>query len=129
MSTKYAIYLTVCVATIAFVAGLALPVFVDLPVFWYRPAERAWLFAVHPPGVAMDFFGRCLLAVAIAAVTTAIVYPVTRRVLRRDPTSATVTLFGAWTITLAGFAIAFFAWHLANRTPIPPPIPSWYQPR
>ena len=129
MSTKHAVYLATCVAVIAFAVGLALPAFVDVPVLWYRPAEREWLFAVHPPGIAMDFFGRCVLATSIAAVVTAVTYLFTRRIMRRDPAPVTLAMYGAWSIAFTLIAIAYFGWRLAHRTPVPPPVPSWYQPR
>ena len=94
MSAKHAVHLAVCVAVIAFAVGLALPAFVPMPMLWYRPVEHDWLLEVHASGVAMDFFGRCLLAAVVSVVATAMTYAMARRMCRRDPRPETTTVFG-----------------------------------
>jgi ABC-type Fe3+ transport system permease subunit len=129
VSTKHAVHLAFCVAAIAFALGLALPVLTPTPVLWYRPADRDWVFDVKTTGVAMDFFGRCLLAAVASAGCGGLTYAGLRWRARRDPSPTDVALFTGWALATVMVAIAFFAWRLAHRELTPPPLPSWYQPR
>ena len=38
---------------------------VPAPLLWYYPLERRWDFAVEAVGLAMDWYGRCLLSAAV----------------------------------------------------------------
>jgi hypothetical protein len=102
MSAKHAVYLAACVAIIAFAIALELPV----PTLWYRPVEREWLFAARPSGIAIDFFGRCLVATASSIAATATTYAIARRLCRRDPRPVTTTAIGALAIATMVIAIA-----------------------
>lgn len=129
MSTKHAVHLATCVAAIAFVLAFALPAFVPIPVLWYWPVERAWGLGVKASGIAIDFYGKCLFATAVASAAALATYAFARRCVRREPSGRVVALFTVWAISLALLVVTFYAWRLAHRLPAPPPIPSWYQPR
>src|SRR5512140_1832954 len=110
MQTKYAVHLAACVAIITFAIALALPSFIDVPLLWYRPTEHAWSYQVHPSGgIAMDFFGRCLLASVSSSVTATLAYSVARRT-RRNPSRRAVGTAAVWAIGILAIAIAFFTW-------------------
>jgi hypothetical protein len=128
MSNKHAVHLATCVAQIAFALALAFPAFVAVPLPRYYPADRWWTFDVHATGIAMDFYGRCLLAVLVSALTAAGTYLCARRFVRRDPGGRIVALFTVWAISLTFLVIAFYAWRLAHRAVSPPSLPSWYRP-
>lgn len=121
MPTKHAVHVTVCVAIITFSLALALPAFVSIPVVWYRPVEREWLLGLHTTGIAMDFFGRCLLATVLSTVAAAASYVVARRVCRRDAKPETLAMLGIWAVAIAVIAMAFFAWRQIHRPTAPAP--------
>jgi hypothetical protein len=129
VKAKYAIHLTLCVATIAFAIALVFPALFPTSVLWYQPAERQWTFDVKASGVSIDFYGRCLLAALASCLAALATYLVARRFLRRDPSGRLVALFTVSAITFIVLAITFTAWRLAHRIPDPPLTPAWYQPR
>lgn len=114
-------------AAIAFAVAFVLPQLTPVPVPWYYPVERGWVFAARPPGLAMDFFGRLLLGMAAWCVVAIASFAVARR-LRGISDRARGLLVG-WAVTITALAMLHFAWTLAFRVPTPAPIPSWYQPR
>jgi len=55
---------------------------------------------------------------------------VTLDIARRLPASRrAIQLFAAWAFTATLVAMAFYAWTLHFRVPVPAPIPSWYRAR
>lgn len=114
MSTKHATHVSVCLAIIAFSIALALPAFVPMPMLFYRPVEHEWLLELHPSGIAMDFFGRCLLAGACSAIAAFASYAIARR-RRRDAKPETLAMLGIWAIAIAMIAMAFFSWRQIHR--------------
>jgi|HubBroStandDraft_6_1064221.scaffolds.fasta_scaffold84353_2 hypothetical protein len=129
MPTKNAVHLACCVATIAFAVAFVFPAFVPTPVLWYWPAERSWAFEVAARGIAMDFYGRCVVAAIASTLAAVATYAALRRFTHREPRARVVTLFTMWAIGFVLVAISFSVWRLAHRVPVPPPVPSWYQPR
>jgi ABC-type Fe3+ transport system permease subunit len=123
MSTKHAVHFAVCAAVCAFALALALPAFVPMPMLWYRPVEHDWSLTLHPTGIAMDFFGRCLFASAASAIAAAATYVVSRRVRRRDARPETLAVVGIWAIALTVIAMAFFAWRQIHRPTAKAPEP------
>jgi len=126
MSTKHAVHLATCVATIVFALTLALPAFVRVPLPWYHPAERSWTFEVNASGIAMDFYGRVALASLAAALAAAAMYVIARRA-RREPSRRITAVVAVWAVSLTMLAITFYTWRLVHRTVTPPPTPSCYQ--
>jgi hypothetical protein len=112
MQTRYATHLAACVATIAFALAHAAPALVPVPLLWYHPVERIWTFGVHASGIAMSFYGRCLVAAIASALAAALMYVLARWLPGREPGSRVVALltFGAISLPLA--ALALYAWQL-----------------
>lgn len=129
MSTKHAGYLAFCAATIVFALAYALPAFVEMPLLWYKPADRTWVVDVKTSGIAMDFYGRCLFAALASALLGGMTFLISRRLVSREPSTRTIALVTTWALTLTMLAMSFYAWRLAHRDPVPPPTPAWYQPR
>ncbi len=125
---KHAVHIATCTASIAFALTLALPAFVSIPLLWYRPVEREWLFAVHAGGIAIDFYGRCLFASIVAVAAAAISYVIVARA-NREPSRRIIAVFTVWAISITMLVLTFYAWRLAHREIAPHPLPSWYQPR
>jgi hypothetical protein len=124
---RYAIYLGLCAASIAFSLVFVAPSFHPFSVLWYLPLEHRWELAVRPRGLAIDWFGRLLWATIAAPVAYAMVAFAAGR-MRRVSTSA-LTLWTAWMATAALLAVALFVYQLAPRKPTPVPLPAWYEPR
>jgi hypothetical protein len=55
-------------AATGFYAAWFLSSVVPLPLVWYLPLARRFEFAPVVPGLAMDFYGRLLLAIAVGAL-------------------------------------------------------------
>lgn len=123
------VYLALCVATIGFALGFVYPAITPQAVLWYYPLEGRWAYEIEPTGLAMDFYGRALLALAAAAVSFAGGYVVFRRWRRAVAHPTVLGLFTAWAITATLFAMLNFGWTLYFRTPVPAPLPDWYVPR
>jgi drug/metabolite transporter (DMT)-like permease len=124
---KHALYFAVCAGTIGFALAFIYPAFTPTRVFWYYALEHRWAFEEQPSALAMDFYGRTLLACLVGALTGAATYAVARRVRRQS--AAAPRLFAAWMLTACLLAMALYGWELYHRVPIPEPLPDWYEPR
>jgi hypothetical protein len=122
----HAVLVASCVATLAFALAFVVPSFVAVPMLWYHPADRDWTFEVKASGIAMDFYGRCTWAVLASGLLGAGGYFVVRG---RRISSRLLAVLTVWAIAVAILVMAFVVWRLVHREPVPPPIPSWYQPR
>jgi hypothetical protein len=127
MERNHALYLGLCAAIAAFALAFVYPAFDPLPTLWYYPLERRWTFELQPSGLAMDWYGRSLLASLAALVGFAIAWSLGK--LRRRPPGRALALWTAWAATAVVFALALHAWQLAQRRPAPEPLPSWYVPK
>jgi hypothetical protein len=115
-------------ATVVFAIAFVLPMFAETSVPWYYPLERRWAFEVKPTGLAMDFYGRMIHAALAATIAFVVAVAVGgRKKTAFQP--RTLGLFTAWAMTATLLVIAYFAWTLYERRPVPAPIPDWYQPR
>lgn len=122
------LFVAFSLATVVFAIAFVLPFFTELGVPWYYPLERRWAFEIKPKGLAMDFFGRTLEASLAATVTFVVTVAIGRR--KKTPfESRTLGLCAAWALTATLLVIAYFAWTLYERRPVPSPLPDWYQPR
>ncbi|HEV7555824.1 MAG TPA: hypothetical protein VGO00_10235, partial [Kofleriaceae bacterium] len=81
---------------------------------------------VTASGIAMDFYGRCAWAIVASGLLGAGGYVVMRG---RRTSPRVLALVTVWAIAITLLVMAFFVWRLVHREPVPPPIPSWYQPR
>lgn len=127
MKKAEALFVALAAGTIAFAFAFILPSLAGEPVAWYYPLDHRWAFEVAPTGLAMDFYGRLLQALAAWAITVMIVLPIARRF-----SSLSVRLAGlvtAWAITAVLLVTLHYAWTLHFRRPVPAELPRWYQPR
>ena len=94
-------------ASTLFTLSLVLP----LPLPWYLPVERTWVWGVAVEGLGMDFYGRVALAFTVGAV----VYGCLRAVegWRGGLPRGGALLIGAWGLTatfLGGIVISILLW-------------------
>lgn len=92
---------------------------VPLPLVWYLPLGRRFLFAAHTPELAVDYYGRvllCLLAGAAAAL-------VAQAAARRGRWLSTLLV---WSLGLLAFTSSLTIYTLAHRQPIPAALPPGY---
>lgn len=127
MERNHALYLGLCAAIVAFALAYIYPGIDPLPTLWYYPLERRWAFEQQPSGLAMDWYGRTLAATLAGLAGFAIGYFLGR--LRKRPMGRGFVLWAAWAATAVAFAMALYAWQLAQRRPVPEPLPSWYVPK
>ena len=127
MKKQDAIYIALCVGSIAFAFTFAYPMIDATPVLWYYPLERAWALEARPTAVAVDFYGRTLYAVMAWCAGFSATLAIARRL--RSVSARTLHLFAAWTLAATLLVMAFYAWHLYFRVLAPEPVPSWYRPR
>jgi hypothetical protein len=122
-----ALFIAMAAGAIAFAFAFVAPMVAELAVPWYYPLERRWAFEVKPKGLAMDFFGRTIIATAAWCVVVIVTLAITKRV--KAVSSRMIGLFAAWAIASIVLVMMNFAWTLYFRVPTPEPIPSWYVPR
>lgn len=121
-----ALFMAMAAATTAFAIAFVYPMLGSQPVPWYYPLERRWAFQIKPSGLAMDFYGRVL----VATITWSVVFMVTLPIVRRVGSGTRIIgLTAAWTVTIVVLVMLYFAWMLYFRVPEPATVPSWYQPR
>jgi hypothetical protein len=112
------------------VFGLAflIPVLAGSAVPWYHLFSHAWSFEVRPTDLAIDWFGRTLLALVASAVLGVATWLLAARAawLGRRSVVLAIAHAGAM-ILLVDFL--YFGWTLVNLPATPEPLPAWYCPR
>ncbi|MFT3837046.1 MAG: hypothetical protein QM723_08620 [Myxococcaceae bacterium] len=77
-----------------------------LPLPWYLPVEHRWTFAIAPPTLGMDFYGRLLVATAAGVLTAvggaALARPGRERWLEAAAASLPVAVLLNLVVQLAG---------------------------
>lgn len=126
MQKKHAMLDAVSAGTIAFLAMYAAPKLAALPVFWYLPLSRVWVFTSKPAEMGMAWYGQTLFAVVAGLVTGGLVYLLSRNAA---PSAAKIRIFAG--LIAAGFlAVAAVHVHeVTGRVLSPEPLPSWYVPK
>lgn len=127
MRKQDGLFLAVAAGAIAFAFAFVAPMIAGLRVPWYYPLEHRWAFERKPTGLAMDFYGRTIVATMAWCLVVMVTLAITRRV--KTVSARTIGLFTAWTTTAIVVVMMHFAWSLYFRVPTPEPIPSWYEPR
>jgi hypothetical protein len=122
-----AIYVASCTATIAFALAFVYPSVSPLRVLWYYPLEHRWAYELQPSGLAMDWYGRTLLAAFVSVAVFLASYGVATRIKRTS--SRFFGLLAGWMITAVVMVMFLYAWQLAHRQPVPAPLPPGYVPR
>lgn len=123
---KGALYLALLAGTLGFILAFAMPAFFKVPLFWYYPLAHLWTFELTPQGLAMDWYGRTLLAAVVGGLSFILSYLVARRF---SPGEKALTMWLIWAVTAWFFATGLYVYQLVQRTPTPEPLPSGYQPR
>lgn len=103
-------------AAVFFLTGVA-----PLPVLLYFPIGRRFSFTPHPTELAMDFYGRSLLAL-LAGLAAAIVCYAGMRIVKAPKKSRLLLLTG-YAATALLLAAGLFAYQLSVRVPTPLPLP------
>lgn len=127
-----ALLIALCAGDIASSLAFVLPSFLKVPVLWYYPLQRRFALETLPSALAMDWYGRSLLALVAGLLIGALAYAVCRRREGgegKEGADRTPTLFVLWAATATVFAMASCAYQLALREPVPEPLPSWYVPK
>jgi hypothetical protein len=127
LNTPKATYFAWCAAIIAASLVFVVPAFTTVPLLWYYPVARRWALEGRPDGFALDWFGRTIWAMLAVAIAFPGALAVARRV--RTPSPRTYLLWGAWAGMTSVLAIAVYTYQLANRHPVPEPLPASYQAR
>lgn len=128
MKRQEALFVALCLGTVAFAIGFVYPQIAEQAVAQYYPLEHRWSFEARPQGLAMDFYGRLGQALAAWAVAVIASLAVVRRI-KRPLSERTAGLLIAWALTFTVLVMMYFAWTLIFRHPTPAPIPDWYRPR
>lgn len=129
MKRQDALYAAACLGTIAFAIAFVAPQFTGQTVLQYYPLERAWELTARPTGLAMDFYGRLLQGVLVAAVAIVLTLTITARMKTERLSAKAASLLVAWALALVVLVMMYYAWTLAFRVPNAAPIPDWYTPR
>jgi hypothetical protein len=107
---------------LAYLAGAAR----DLPIPWYRPLERAFVFGPRPAGFAMEWYGRGLVSLGAACLVAAALWALTARGALAAALQKRAFVLPA--AQAAGLALlvdfAYFGWMFLNQPmsalPLPP---------
>jgi hypothetical protein len=109
-----------------------------LPVPIYYPIARRWSLGPGAvPGLAMDYYGRSLLALLGGGVfvlaTLLALWIAARREAPAGPADTAphpvLLLCTAWAATAFVLCASLYAYKLGGRDLVPDPLPAWYQPR
>lgn len=121
------LFIAMAAGALAFAFAFVAPMIAGLRVPWYYPLEHRWAFESAPTGLAMDFYGRTIVATIAWGLVVIVTLAITRRA--KNVSARTIGLFTAWAITAIVLVMMHFAWTLYFRVPTPEPIPSWYERR
>jgi putative flippase GtrA len=128
MKRQEALFVALCLGTVAFAIGFVYPQIAEQAVLQYYPLEHRWSFEARPQGLAMDFYGRLGQAMVAWAIGVIASLAVVRRI-KKPLYERAAGLLIAWALTFTVLVIMYYAWTLFFRHPTPAPIPDWYRPR
>lgn len=100
----------VCVYGFSLVSALPLP--------WYLPMERRWVFGVSAPGLGMDWYGRTAWSV-VAAVGGAGLAALGGRWLADGTTRRMAGVVGGWALSAVWIVAALIIYQLSTRVVLP----------
>ena len=125
MKTPQATYFGWCGAIVVGAIVFVIPAFMTVPLLWYYPVRRAWALELRPNGLALDWYGRTIWAVMAAGASFPVAFVVARRV--STPASRAYLLWAAWAGMTSLLAMTVYSYQLAQRHPVPEPLPADYQ--
>ncbi len=131
MRATHRVFLAFLVARLVFGVVFLASALGRWPVPWYFPLQHRWELARRVQGLAMDWYGRSLLALLAGAAAGALAYGLARipsvaRLFARRGFVAAVAHLGA---VLLLQDVLFYAFTLATRHVTPAALPPWYCPR
>ena len=88
-----------------------------LPLLWYLPLERRFVFATTVTQLGIDFFGKLLLCGAVAGLGAALTS-------RLKPGARWGAALAVWPLVLFALALALNVTQLVQRVPVPLPRPA-----
>lgn len=127
MERKISTYLGLCAATVGTSLGFMYPAFSPTRTLWYYPLQHRFTWELKPAGLAMDWYGRSLVALLLGALAFVVTWVASRFVARVSRRS--LYLWASWVATGTLLAIALYVYQLVTREPVPEPLPSWYVPK
>ncbi|HVO31080.1 MAG TPA: hypothetical protein VMV18_10100 [bacterium] len=110
-----ALYVGACAGLIAFSAALlASASSLPFAIPWYLPLARAWQIATHPPGtgIAMDYYGRVGVALAVGAIAS-VIASLASRGRKLPPTLLRAA--GVWAVGITVLGMLWYAWAFSHR--------------
>ena len=127
MERKQALFVASFAGVIASCLIYVFPAFSPTRVFWYYPLEHRWAFELKPHALAMDWYGRTLLAVVASAIAFAGTFILSRRL--KPLASRGFNLWVGWAASALLIALSLYAYQLIGRNPVPEPLPTSYVPK
>ncbi len=131
MRASHRVLLGFLVARLVFGAAFLSASVARWPVPWYFPLAHRWELARTVHGLAIDWYGRSLLALVAGATAGAGMYalagvPSLGRYLARRGFVTEVAHLGALMLLTD---VLFYVFTLVSRHAVPEPLPGWYCPR
>ena len=127
MDHKAGRYFGLCASMVAVSLAFTAPAFFPMRVLWYYPLQRRWAIQIKPSAIAMDFYGRTLMACVVGGIAFVVAYAIGSRLKAVRPRA--FVLWASWVATAVLLAMAVYTYQLAFRVPVPEPLPSWYTPQ
>jgi hypothetical protein len=118
---KHALFIALSVATATFALVHIFPELYPVRVLWYYPLERRWAFELAPSGLAMAWYGRSLLAMAVAVAVFAGALAIAQR--RSGATKLGLQSWAAGAATAAVLTMTAYTWCLVQRRPASERVP------
>jgi hypothetical protein len=113
---------------LAYVSCYFLSTALPTPVAWYFPVEHRFVMAVHPEGLAMDFYGRVLWCLVAGGGGYAAAAALARR-LKPGASERSLPPLAAWCLGVVALTAGLYLYKLIGRHPTPVPFPPHYVPR
>jgi hypothetical protein len=97
----------------------------DLPIPWYRPLDRAFVFGPRPAYFAMEWYGRSFASAVVASVVVAALWFLSARgrvgeALTRPALVRSLAQAAALALVVD---FAYFGWVFMNQAAHPLPLP------
>ena len=127
MERSKAISVAACAAIVTFELGYLYSSFGSIRLWWYYPLEHRWAFELKPIELAMNWYGRNLVATLWSAAGFLTAYAVARRREHLPPGGQ--RLLAACIAASVLIGVALFACQISGSQPTPQPLPAWYVPR
>lgn len=131
MRPTHQVFLAFLVARLVFGVVFLASALGRWPVPWYFPLQHRWEVARRVSGLAMDWYGRSLVALLAGVAAGALAYGIARfpsaaRLFARRGFVAAVAHLGA---VMLMQDVLFYVFTLATRHVTPAALPAWYCPR